>query len=228
MRLKYCKKYACGATSHILSLQQQLFPQAEVVLVMGCARWPLSGCGSCCYAKDYRQYSDCCMASVNSRWHSLANSFVFPNFIVRLFNVLEVNDMRCSDCNKFVRNGELELEVSSWDVDSQVAVVEVRMVIPCGDCGTELAEVYSTDDIDLRGCTCSYEDSDIELEDPDVEPTEDFRPNVISKGKPVPARYRKHYYGARITVKGNCSSCGKEVAGQGSVEEQSSSFEQLY
>ncbi len=74
--------------------------------------------------------------------------------------------MRCPDCSKMVSYGEPEMEVESEDVDSSDGCVTatVRMVLPCGECGTELkdnefelsADVDHECDAEAILCTCGH------------------------------------------------------------------------
>lgn len=49
---------------------------------------------------------------------------------------------RCPDCNKFVPYGEGEVDVQSEEITAGEAIIEVRVMLPCEECGTELKEAY--------------------------------------------------------------------------------------
>lgn len=48
--------------------------------------------------------------------------------------------MRCPDCNKFVSCGDAEPEVNDYTIIDRSLEAEVRLPLPCADCGTELKD----------------------------------------------------------------------------------------
>ncbi len=102
--------------------------------------------------------------------------------------------MRCPDCNRFVAynqdDPEVELEVTSEGVTG-----DVRIVLTCEQCGTELKEStfeVSTDD-DLTGHEGDEHELDVEA---DAEPT------TRTEGH---GRGTKTFYGYHMTYKVTCS-----------------------
>ena len=139
--------------------------------------------------------------------------------------------MRCPDCNKFVGNEqgepELNLDISlegeGKDPGNASITGDVRLVLTCADCSTELAEANVGADIEVE---LSHE-SDHEGEH-EVSISEEAAENTDRyDGKPgTPSRYRRHFYGAEITGKVSCT-CGAETEFNGTVEEQAGAFDQL-
>ena len=150
--------------------------------------------------------------------------------------------MRCDSCQKMVSYGEVEPTIEDTTVNceenSGSVDVNVRVVLPCGDCGTELAETTLDITIDFEheckpddtGAIIPPEGDQFTIEDElEVEATEDFRPKTTKnkKGveKPVPTRYQKHYYGARVFGSVHCNRCGEDIPVEGSDDCQSSGFD---
>lgn len=151
--------------------------------------------------------------------------------------------MRCPDCGKFVAFGDLatdEIEVAI-DEDSGAVSITGRLVLPCGECGTELKAL----DVDeTHEAAESFPDApdgwelSYELDgDPEIEP-EDRVQTTDRHGKPIKsARYMKTYRGARVSgsvirraappddglgLEGKEESASFDVL----VEEQASAFEE--
>ena len=135
---------------------------------------------------------------------------------------------RCNDCGKFVslEFGEIDdPEPEVTDVgegtsnDASVGVrAEVRLVLTCGECSTEMADAMleGETDVDFKhdeGC-------DSEGRDYEVEVTASNQDERSGKG-----RFGKHFYGAAIELKVTCDHCEGEAEGTITVEEQASGFE---
>lgn len=154
--------------------------------------------------------------------------------------------MRCPDCNRFVSFDEPEIE---WDVEVNQNNVggNVRIALPCAECGAELKEanldfsldiehecdpeVYATyvKSVEELGQFHSYSEED----DPEYEITsEDFNAtdryeDKDKNGKTIKnSRYMKHFYGADILLEIVCLKCGEVIEVQELVEEQASGFEE--
>lgn len=153
--------------------------------------------------------------------------------------------MRCPDCNKFVSYDEPEVEEQNCDVSGEEVTAEVRMALPCAECGTELKEhnfelqAYIEHDCTrelydayLEGLDPSevigWDDApEYELSDSDnweaTERLQDKTPN----GKPIKsARYMKKFYGVEGTVTVKCLKCGEEFSVELKEEEQASGFDE--
>lgn len=141
--------------------------------------------------------------------------------------------MRCGDCNRFVSFGEGTVE----DVDVAVEDAEVRVsgrvVLPCGECGTELKE-WSFDDSFPIEHDCEKEQPDDEEEQFEVESEGDFTATERTEtkdrhGKPIKnSRYMKTYRGFEGEVLVKCLRCGETgIAVQCSGEEQASGFDEI-
>jgi len=140
--------------------------------------------------------------------------------------------MRCPDCNKFVGNELADPELN--DVQADIAIDEktkqpgdvnvvgnVRLVLNCDQCGTELADADVEFDIDVQLEHKEHEDHEVEVVDEAAEGTDRY------DGKPgTPSRYRRHFWGAEITGKLVCS-CGAEAEFSAMAEEQAGAFNQL-
>jgi hypothetical protein len=110
----------------------------------------------------------------------------------------------------------------------------VRIMLPCGDCGTELKEAELDFDMSFdHECPTGTpaldegeEPFDFESE-PDGGPTDRLE-DKDRRGKPIKsARYMKHYYGADLTAQVKCNRCGEIIDVNTSVEEQASGFNEL-
>lgn len=141
---------------------------------------------------------------------------------------------RCPDCNKFVGLEAAEPEPDQVEIQSASPVNQetgeqsievggqVRLVLNCSDCGTEMAEANPDVEADFEfvhanpGCG-----GEVEIGDIDSMETDDYRP----PGRPM--RYQKHYYGADLTINLNCPECGAEATVHASVEEQAGFFDEL-
>lgn len=119
----------------------------------------------------------------------------------------------------------------------------VRIVLTSECCGEEMKE--ASFDIDLQidvekayGCACVDWLDGVEAESDGGEITdrsETSKPFTYKRGplkgqtvnKPIPYRYRKHFYGASVLIVVNCA-CGKQV-GEGTFEDdvQASGMDEL-
>ncbi len=140
--------------------------------------------------------------------------------------------MRCPSCNKFVSNGDPDVELGGdEELNDRSVTGTVRVVIPCAECGEELKDAELEYDVELDH-VCDEEDEDededpeLELQSVDAEPMDRYE-TVGKNGKALPARAQTHYYGATITVKATCSRCGKDVTGETTVEEAASAMNEL-
>lgn len=133
---------------------------------------------------------------------------------------------RCPDCNKFVGNEqadpELNLEVSLNEDKSATVTGDVRMVLTCADCSTELAEANSDVEVELEHIDIAEgTEHDVEIESESAESTDRY------DGKPnTPSRYRRHYYGASISGTVKCT-CGATADFITEAEEQAGGFDSL-
>ncbi len=140
--------------------------------------------------------------------------------------------MRCPDCNKFTSfDTEAEPEVVSEDVDGTEVMVEVRRVLNCADCGTELKEYtfeLSEDFSDRIEVEEGEEECDHEWS---LEVSASPTTSVVDKDKKgrqiKNARYMKTMYGVEVTCDITCDKCKKEVRVEFKDEAQASSFEEL-
>jgi hypothetical protein len=133
---------------------------------------------------------------------------------------------RCPDCNKFV-SLELQEPELNLNVEGDSITGQVRLVLTCADCGGEAKEANLDIDLSLDH-DCDRKEDDFELVDETAEPTERYQ-DKDQRGKSIKnPRYRRHYYGAEITVTVRCNHCDKEFEVTETVEEQASGFEELW
>lgn len=133
--------------------------------------------------------------------------------------------MRCNDCNKFVPNGEPEATVESGE-DFEVELSEgklivkvspeVRVVIPCGECGSELKDTTFNFEMETE-----HECDKLPKEEPaegieiegtiEVEPVDDYQ-TKDRHGKEIKnPRYQTHLYGATVTATAKCPFCDSDI-----------------
>jgi phage FluMu protein Com len=143
--------------------------------------------------------------------------------------------MRCPDCNKFVAYGEGEVEITDVSVNDDEVSGSVRIMLPCGDCGTELkdAEIDFNISIDhecAEGTAPMDEDSVDERYEIESE-SADFTERMQDKdrhGKQIKSyRYMRHFYGAEVHVEVKCNVCGESFSVSDTVEEMASGFNEL-
>lgn len=126
---------------------------------------------------------------------------------------------RCGDCNKFVSFEEQDPEVEDVEYDSGEIRVTARIVNACADCGSELREASldmsaeapegwdAHDPDELRKANPDMSEEEIEKHEIEVEEESSERTSR-QDGKPgTPSRYRRTYYGAKVTVAVSCA-CG--------------------
>lgn len=150
--------------------------------------------------------------------------------------------MRCPDCSKFVAydtesEPEANLEVSSEGMLSG----DVRRVLPCGECGTELKSTTFDLDKDL-GDVLTINDNDDDRKafcpdgsehswawsetEPSVSPTERLN-DKDKNGKQIKqARFMTKYYGIEISGEVQCSKCGVKAAYSLEEEASAGSFDE--
>jgi hypothetical protein len=127
---------------------------------------------------------------------------------------------RCPDCNKFVPNGEPEVEIQNEEVVDEMITIEVRVMIPCEECGTELKEAYMTLEHEIaHECDSKFqredgqeyneeEDEQYELESVDASPHDRYD-DIGKNGKKKKWNARmKRFYGAEVTMDIKCNKCG--------------------
>jgi len=151
--------------------------------------------------------------------------------------------MYCQGCQGFASNGEPEAEIESYDdTTDSTAAIEVKITVPCGNCGGDFKEGYLSTEVDVAShhddSECKIQDDQgnefnwdehseyiteikgdrqFEVSEPSLEVSDDYRPSfklLKKKGpdgqqirKPVPFRYRRHYYDVTMTMTAACSVC---------------------
>lgn len=150
---------------------------------------------------------------------------------------------RCPDCNKFVSyDDSYEPEVESAEVSDSTLTIEVRVVLPCAECGTELKESTMEASVEIEH-DCSKKDEDgfkpeFSVDESDI--SAEMTSNVLTTKKVFLKRTEewvereiknrrgwKQMYGAYLTGHVVCENCGEKIEFDADVEEQASSFDDL-
>jgi len=150
--------------------------------------------------------------------------------------------MRCPDCNKFVPNGDPEAEVQSGEgftaeIENGELIIkcepEVRVMIPCGECGTELKDTTFNFEMETehkcdklpKGKKAEEEikiEGSIEVEATDEYKTKDRHGKAIKN-----PRYQAHLYGAEVTASVTCPFCQEQIEFSESDSIESSGMDEL-
>ena len=136
--------------------------------------------------------------------------------------------MRCDQCNRFVSYDlPPQAEILDHEIANLTAKAQVRIVLTCAECSTELkeTEIEITAAIE-HACGEGMSDDDFEMEEPDVEGTDRIE-SLSKKGRAIPARYRRTFYGAEVKFKCTCQRCEEEIELSASGEAPASEFDEL-
>jgi hypothetical protein len=148
--------------------------------------------------------------------------------------------MRCPDCAKFVSFDEPNVDAISVDVDGDMLAMSGEIVLPCGECGTDLRSASVELSVVLAGYFPPVGGDDIKIEyemdgDADVSSFDRYE-DKDRHGKPIKStRYMKKYYVVEASVEiertvtdkeGNFISKDKATVDI-SAEEGASSFDDL-
>lgn len=144
--------------------------------------------------------------------------------------------MRCPDCNKFASfdtevDPEGDVEISA----EGMLTGEVRRVLTCADCSTELKEAYLSFDQNLNDCltfpvgmTQSQEECEHEWDwqasEPQLSPTDRYDDKG---GRVKQMRYMKHMYGVEVAGDVKCKRCDVVAQYSCAQEEAAGAFEEL-
>lgn len=151
--------------------------------------------------------------------------------------------MRCPDCNKMVSYGDPTVEVNDETISFQKeegknefsgeVTFNVRLMLPCADCSTELKETTFEFELPFEH-TCKEgtvieeadegEDFSVSVE---AEPTDRFQNKDPKTGKAIPSRFQKHFFGADVRGDITCPHCKEEFEVVGNDECQASSMDEL-
>lgn len=140
---------------------------------------------------------------------------------------------RCNDCNKFVSYDEdAEPEVDSADVTGDELTVEVRRILNCSECSTELKSASFTIEVNLgeqevqppataneswTPCEDGHEwegEDDLTVENNDRRET--TKEKMLKSGKkvikPIKFRFQRMYYGVHVSGDLTCAKCQGHVS----------------
>lgn len=136
---------------------------------------------------------------------------------------------RCNDCNKFVSyDDSTEPEVENIDITPDAITGEIRIVLNCAECSNELREGRFEFDIDISedfGEKHEGEGHDLEVNTEFIELTT-HQQTTDGKGKFVPARFRKSFYGYSAEFLVTCS-CGHKQSYDSAESTQASYLEEV-
>lgn len=147
--------------------------------------------------------------------------------------------MRCPDCSRMVSyDTEVEPEVTNDpSVEDGTVTVEVKRVLTCAECGTELKETEFSVDVDVSGAMGECDKAPLEEDgskgEHDWEVEVDAQPttgviNKDRKGRTITnPRYMTTTYGVDITATLTCAHCGEHVEFIASDETPASSMDEL-
>lgn len=151
--------------------------------------------------------------------------------------------MRCPDCSKMVSYGDPTVEISDEEVSIQKeegdrnfsgeVTCSARLVLPCGDCNTELKETTFEFAIPFEhtcpeGTVITEEDEGEEFSvSVEGEGTDRYQSKNPKTGKPIPHRFQKHFFGVDIQADVTCPHCKEEFQVTGNEECQASSMDEL-
>ena len=138
--------------------------------------------------------------------------------------------MRCSSCQKFVSFDDSTEPEVTLDVDKENGNVfgEVRIVLTCAQCSTELKEAVFDVDVDVGGFTTAHlkESCVLDVECQSAEITQRTA-TVDRHGKHIKNfRYAKSYYGASVSFLVTCS-CKEQDEFSWEDEIQASAMDEL-
>lgn len=128
--------------------------------------------------------------------------------------------MRCPDCNKFVSYDDSQEPEVSLDVQGESIVGDVRIVLPCADCGTDLKEY--TFDIDEGFEFPDSKDGQHDEHDVTInanEATLEVRTEGAGRGL-------RTFYGFELSVSIECS-CGAKAEKTLKDDVQASSMDEV-
>lgn len=150
--------------------------------------------------------------------------------------------MRCSDCRHFVSYDEPQVDQADVSVDGSTLRVEATVQLNCAECGGTLKEATIEVEEEIsHECTPVNERPAEQKPDPDYVEGEDQylvesdgdpegtqrMDETDARGKVIPFRYRKTYYGFTIESEILCRKCGGVFTVVVGGDEQASYFEEV-
>ena len=131
---------------------------------------------------------------------------------------------RCPDCNKFVSYDNFTEPEVDVDIAEGLVSGEIRLALACGEWGAELKETTFVVDIKLdEGHDGVGHELSVEARDAEMTTRQGA---IDKKGKPIPPRYRRTYYGVAVDFQVSCV-CGFSKDFEFKDELQASSFDDL-
>jgi len=150
--------------------------------------------------------------------------------------------MRCPSCSKFVSFGEPDVEVESSEVgDDDTVTAEVRVTLPCAECGEELKERFFTVDGQIDHlCEFPLVIAKLTKEaggDPAKVGTDEVDTAVADRefdileatAEPLDRMQgkSKRFYGATVTWEVVCGACDTPITVTADDEEEAAAFDSV-
>jgi len=127
--------------------------------------------------------------------------------------------MRCEGCNKFVSYEQLEPEVNGLEYRNGYVEGDVRIVLACGECGTELkeAELPLSVEVVIPPEVVVEEEGGTFHENPDYH-AEVEELEVDYTSRQGPGRRGRMYYGAEVKLQVTWLDSDNKVVASATVE----------
>lgn len=123
---------------------------------------------------------------------------------------------RCQSCGHFAGLDDPELEEEDSEYDGTTLTVIIEASYPSTCCGVVVAtasyEALGEGEV-THGEKCSFagmpNEADYTIDVTSMEATDRFQ-DKDAKGKTIPYRYQRHYYGVVVTATVRCDECQAE------------------
>lgn len=146
--------------------------------------------------------------------------------------------MRCPDCRRFVAYDEPEVELSNEEfTDDKNGYMsfncDVEITLNCADCSTILKQsTEALKRLEEHLCPLEKELTPLEKGEEQLEFIEATasgyeRMQTTYKGKAVPPRFMKKFYGADVNITYKCKICSSTITINEKVEVQASSMDEV-
>ena len=129
--------------------------------------------------------------------------------------------MRCPDCEKMVSYEDPPtVEALDTQVEGNLVVVQVRIVLNCAECGSELKELVADLEVEIEHeCPKAEDDKEPEFELTNSQEWTGEGFFVREKGKT--------FYGADVSADVSCSLCEEDINVATQVKETGGNFDDL-
>jgi hypothetical protein len=123
---------------------------------------------------------------------------------------------RCQSCGLFAGLDEPDLAAQEPEFEGDTVTVAIDATYPSQCCADTVAEASyeATADVEPehhKDCAAKAAgDAQYTLEAGEPSATDRFQ-TTDARGKPIPARYQRHYYGVEVEVAITCDDCGEKT-----------------